>query len=100
MLFGEASRGMLRAATPTGLPMSRVPHARITPGARARQRRIALPPGQLPAAPSRGWSLLCNGVVLLDDGGQLLPDGRAISPASTRTAADPRWRSRWLPGAA
>jgi hypothetical protein len=36
----------------------------------------------------QGWSLLCNGVVLFDDGGQLLPDGRAISPASTCTAAD------------
>jgi hypothetical protein len=37
--------------------------------------------------PEQGWSLLCNGVVLFDDGGQLLPDGRAISPASTCTAA-------------
>lgn len=23
--------------------------------------------------PEQGWSLLCNGVVLFDDGGQLLP---------------------------
>ncbi len=38
--------------------------------------------------PKQGWSLLCNGVVLFDDGGQLLPDGRAISPAPTCTAAD------------
>ena len=38
--------------------------------------------------PEQGWSLLCNGVVLFDDGGQLLPDGRAISPAPARTAAD------------
>ena len=38
--------------------------------------------------PEQGWSLLCNGVVLFDDGGQLLPDGRAISLASTCTAAD------------
>jgi hypothetical protein len=29
--------------------------------------------------PDQGWSLLCNGVVLLDDGGQLLPDGRIVS---------------------
>jgi hypothetical protein len=28
--------------------------------------------------PEQGWSLLCNGVVLFDDGGELLPDGRAI----------------------
>jgi hypothetical protein len=33
--------------------------------------------------PEQGWSLLCNGVVLFDDTGELLPDGRAISPAPT-----------------
>jgi Family of unknown function (DUF5999) len=32
------------------------------------------------AHPEQGWSLLCNGVVLFDDGGVLLPDGRSISP--------------------
>ena len=37
--------------------------------------------------PEQGWGLLCNGVVF-DDGGQLLPDGRAISPPATCTAAD------------
>jgi hypothetical protein len=30
--------------------------------------------------PGQGWSLLCNGVVLFDDGGELLPDGRAVTP--------------------
>jgi hypothetical protein len=28
--------------------------------------------------PEQGWSLLCNGVVLFDDTGELLPDGRAV----------------------
>ncbi|HEX9355792.1 MAG TPA: DUF5999 family protein, partial [Streptosporangiaceae bacterium] len=28
-----------------------------------------------------GWSLLCNGVTLFDGGGELLPDGRVVSPA-------------------
>jgi Family of unknown function (DUF5999) len=28
----------------------------------------------------QGWSLLCNGVVLFDDDGELLPGGRAIAP--------------------
>jgi hypothetical protein len=28
----------------------------------------------------QGWSLLCNGVVLFTDNGELLPDGRAIAP--------------------
>jgi hypothetical protein len=30
--------------------------------------------------PEQGWSLLCNGVVLFDDDGELLPDGRAVTP--------------------
>ena len=31
------------------------------------------------AHPEQGWSLLCNGVVLFDDDGELLPDGRSFS---------------------
>jgi hypothetical protein len=34
----------------------------------------------------QGWSLLCNGVVLFEDGGALLPDGRAVAPASAGIA--------------
>ena len=30
--------------------------------------------------PEQGWSLLCNGVISFDDGGALLPGGRAIAP--------------------
>jgi hypothetical protein len=30
----------------------------------------------------QGWSLLCNGVVLFEDGGAFLPDRRAVAPAS------------------
>lgn len=32
------------------------------------------------AHPEQGWSLLCNAVVVFDDTGDLLPDGRAIAP--------------------
>jgi hypothetical protein len=32
------------------------------------------------AHPEQGWSLLCNGVVLFEDTGELLPDGRAVQP--------------------
>jgi hypothetical protein len=32
--------------------------------------------------PEQGWSLLCNGVVVFDDTGQLLPDGRIVAPRS------------------
>ena len=30
--------------------------------------------------PEQGWSLLCNGVILFEDTGKLLPDGRTIPP--------------------
>jgi hypothetical protein len=35
------------------------------------------------AHPEQGWSLLCNGVLLFDDAGELLPDGRAVAPEPT-----------------
>jgi Family of unknown function (DUF5999) len=38
----------------------------------------------------QGWSLLCNGVVLFDDGGELLPDGRAIAPPPRASMDDKR----------
>lgn len=28
----------------------------------------------------QGWVLLCNGVVLFDDTGELLPDGKIVPP--------------------
>jgi hypothetical protein len=40
--------------------------------------------------PEQGWSLLCNGVVLFDDNGEILPDRRVIAsrrPAFARSAA-------------
>nr|WSZ94950.1 DUF5999 family protein [Streptomyces sp. NBC_00857] len=30
--------------------------------------------------PEQGWSLLCNGVLLFEDTGELLPDGKVIDP--------------------
>jgi hypothetical protein len=30
--------------------------------------------------PEQGWSLLCNGVILFEDTGELLPDGSAVEP--------------------
>jgi Family of unknown function (DUF5999) len=45
------------------------------------------------AHPEQGWSLLCNGVVLFDDTGELLPGGQALPP---RVA---RWHP-WPPGPA
>ncbi|MDR8408437.1 DUF5999 family protein [Nonomuraea sp. 3-1Str] len=39
--------------------------------------------------PEQGWGLLCNGVVIFEDTGELLPDGRSIStgPVCCGTAA-------------
>ena len=46
--------------------------------------------------PEQGWSLLCNGVVIFEDTGALLPDGRSIPPHQpahlTVTAHLPRLR--------
>ena len=30
--------------------------------------------------PEQGWSLLCNGVIVFDDRGEILPGGRGIPP--------------------
>jgi hypothetical protein len=32
------------------------------------------------AHPEQGWSLLCNGVLLFEDTGELLPNGQTIAP--------------------
>ncbi|CAN5148424.1 hypothetical protein BH20ACT5_BH20ACT5_08650 [soil metagenome] len=40
--------------------------------------------------PEQGWSLLCNGVVLFEDNGEILPDRRIIAsrrPQGARRAA-------------
>jgi hypothetical protein len=34
--------------------------------------------------PEQGWSLLCNGVVVFDDTGELFPDGHCIAPHRAR----------------
>ena len=39
------------------------------------------------AHPEQGWSLLCNGIVLFDDLGELLPDGRTLAPPRVDFAA-------------
>lgn len=30
--------------------------------------------------PEQGWSLLCNGVIVFEDTGVLLPDGTSVAP--------------------
>ena len=36
--------------------------------------------------PEQGWSLLCNGVVLFEDTGELLPDGSIVAPQRPRAS--------------
>lgn len=35
--------------------------------------------------PEQGWTLLCNGVVLFEDTGELLPNGRVVAPHRPKT---------------
>ena len=37
--------------------------------------------------PEQGWSLLCNGTVVFDDTGELLPTGEAVPPRRPPAAA-------------
>jgi Family of unknown function (DUF5999) len=52
-------------------------HQPPCPSARAGGREAAR---VVAAHPDQGWSLLCNGVVLFDDTGELLPDREVVSP--------------------
>jgi hypothetical protein len=53
------------------------PHDPVCPSADAPDREAAR---TLASHPEQGWSLLCNGVVLFEDTGELLPNGAAIAP--------------------
>ncbi len=53
------------------------------------QHRPPCPPADRPdreaartvaSHPEQGWSLLCNGVIVFDDMGELLPCGRSVPP--------------------
>ncbi len=52
-------------------------HLRPCPSPEASDREAAR---VVASHPEQGWSLLCNGVVMFDDTGELLPDGRIIAP--------------------
>jgi hypothetical protein len=52
-------------------------HSPGCPPASARDREAAR---VVSSHPEQGWSLLCNGVLLFDDTGELLPDGQVIAP--------------------
>ncbi|HYZ52314.1 MAG TPA: DUF5999 family protein [Streptosporangiaceae bacterium] len=58
------------------------------PGSQAPDRMAAR---VVASHPEQGWSLLCNGVVLFEDAGELLPDGRAVPPAVPAFANAVAW---------
>ena len=58
------------------------PHMPQCPDAHATDREAAR---AVASHPEQGWTLLCNGVVIFEDTGELLPGGEIIAPH--RTAA-------------
>jgi hypothetical protein len=53
------------------------PHSPPCPAPSAPDREAA---HTIVSHPEQGWSLLCNGVVMFEDTGELLPDGACIAP--------------------
>jgi hypothetical protein len=52
-------------------------HTPMCPEASAPDREAAR---TLASHPDQGWSLLCNGIVIFEDTGELLPGGMCIDP--------------------
>lgn len=68
----------LDTETTTGrLPQALCTHTPTCPTAGSPDREAAT---VVAAHPEQGWSLLCNGVLLFEDTGELLPDGRTVAP--------------------
>ncbi len=53
------------------------PHTPPCPDARALDREAAR---TVVSHPEQGWSLLCNGIVVFEDTGELLPGGDTVAP--------------------
>jgi len=70
---GQEPPGACSASTPTAACR----HLPRCPAATASDRDAAR---TVAGHPEQGWSLLCNGVVLFEDTGELLPGGDAVSP--------------------
>jgi hypothetical protein len=59
-------------------------HVPECPNAESLDREAAV---VIASHPDQGWSLLCNGVVLFEDTGLLLPDGSVVAPHRVPVAA-------------
>jgi hypothetical protein len=74
MIVSARPQGLAAGASATGPRACH--HFPPCPAATASDRHAAR---TVAAHPEQGWSLLCNGVVLFDDNGELLPDGCAVT---------------------
>jgi uncharacterized protein DUF5999 len=61
---------------PSARRSARCPHRPPCPTAKDHDRTAAR---VVSGHPEQGWSLLCNGVIVFDDTGELLPDGHAVA---------------------
>ncbi|MBP5898019.1 MULTISPECIES: DUF5999 family protein [Streptomycetaceae] len=59
-------------------------HKPTCPSAEATDREAAV---VVAAHPEQGWSLLCNGVLLFEDTGEILPNGKIVAPHRLTSAA-------------
>lgn len=98
---------------PVAVPETRRPPTRAADTARVCGHRPPCPPADaadhdaarlVAYHPEQGWGLLCNGVIVFDDTGELLPDGSSIpihddmfEPAVVSTAPVRRSATRGLP---
>ncbi|MGY4967473.1 DUF5999 family protein [Streptomyces sp. 900105245] len=69
----------MRSPTLPTPPEPRSP-CRHTPACPTAQSADAEAARVVASHPEQGWSLLCNGVFVFEDTGELHPDGRVISP--------------------
>jgi uncharacterized protein DUF5999 len=60
-------------------------HSPECPPAQASDREAA---HVVASCPEQGWSLLCNGVILFSDDGEILPDGKIVAPPSQRSVTE------------
>lgn len=67
------------------LPDSLCTHTPTCPTASSPDREAAR---VVAAHPEQGWSLLCNAVLVFEDTGELLPDGRTVKPHRPTGAMD------------
>jgi hypothetical protein len=67
------------------------PHVPPCPDAHAVDRDAAQ---VIASYPQQGWSLLCNGVIVFEDTGELLPDGSTIPPQRGPAPHAPATRPR------